>query len=118
MAFSIFVLRLIVGAIFADSAYEDLKDPAARSKSITMPIGFTIFLGVAEAAGALGIITGILASYAAIGLILLMLGAIAKKVFEWKTGFWGKESPGWYYEVLLIATLLVIAASGGGDWVL
>jgi len=26
-------------------------------------------------------------------LILIMLGAIQKKIFVWKTGFWGKGDP-------------------------
>ena len=56
--------------------------------------GFTIFLGAAELAGALGVMFGVLIQLAAAGLILLMLGAIQKKMFVWKTGFSGQEWPG------------------------
>jgi putative oxidoreductase len=51
---------------------------------------FTIFLGAAECAGGVGVITGVLAQLAAVGVILIMLGAIQKKVFVWHTGLLGQ----------------------------
>ena len=81
-----------------------------------MSKSFTIFLRAAEFAGSLGVISGILAQLAAIGLILLMLGAIQKKIFTWHTGFWGKsETNGWSYDTLLVVMNLVIATTGGGN---
>jgi putative oxidoreductase len=112
------VMRLMAGAIYADSGYNDLKDPDARSKSIGMPKGFTLFLGVAELAGGAGLIFGVLPQLAAIGLILIMLGAIQKKMVVWKTGFWGKDGPGWSYELTLCSMLLVIVFTDGGRFVL
>ena len=46
-------MRLMVGLVFVTSGYSHLKDPAARAKSIEMSKGFTVFLGIAELAGAL-----------------------------------------------------------------
>lgn len=112
--FGLLLLRLMTGAIFADSGYIDLKDIEARSKSIGLSRGFTIFLGAAEVAGGLAIIFGVLQQLASIGLILVMLGAIQKKIFVWKTGFWGKDGLGWYYESTLISILLVILFTNGG----
>ncbi|MGC1645119.1 MAG: DoxX family protein, partial [Candidatus Sulfotelmatobacter sp.] len=83
---ALLLLRLMVGLVFITSGYKHLKDPAARSKDIGMSKGFTIFLGAAEFAGGLGVISGVLAQLAAIGLILLMLGAIQKKIFTWHIG--------------------------------
>ncbi len=54
-----------------------------------MSIPFTIFLVAAEIAAGLGIAAGVLVQIAAIGLIVIMLGAIGKKIFVWHTGFWG-----------------------------
>lgn len=116
--YGLLLMRLMVGAIFADSGYDDLKDPGARSRSLGLPKSFTMLLAVVEVAGALAIILGVLQQLAAIGLILIMLGAIQKKVFVWKTGFWGKDGPGWYYESTLISTLLVILFTNGGRFVL
>jgi putative oxidoreductase len=61
---------------------------------------------------------GVLQQLAAIGLILIMLGAIQKKMMVWKTGFWGKDSLGWSYELTLISMLLVILFTDGGTFVL
>jgi peroxiredoxin/uncharacterized membrane protein YphA (DoxX/SURF4 family) len=88
---SLLLLRLMVGLVFVTSGYSHLKDPEARSKSIEMPKGFTVFLGIAEVAGAFGVAFGVLTQLAAFGLIALMLGAIGKKLFSWHTGFWGEN---------------------------
>jgi putative oxidoreductase len=116
--YGLLLLRLIAGAIYVDSGYGDLKDPDARSKSIGMPKGFVIFLAVAELAGGAAVILGVLQQLAAIGLILIMLGAIQKKLFVWKTGFWGKNGLGWSYEVTLVSMLLVILFTNGGRFVI
>src|ERR1043165_6766236 len=112
------LLRLMVGLVFVTSGYSHLKDPEARSKSIGMPKGFTIFLGLAEVAGALGVAAGVLTQLAALGLILIMLGAIQKKIFVWHTGFWGEKSAGWHYDLMLVLMNLVIVCTGGGKYVL
>jgi putative oxidoreductase len=113
------LLRIMAGAIYIDSGYLDLRNPDERSKSIGLPRGFTMFLAVAEVAGGLGILLGVLQQLAAIGLMLIMLGAVQKKAFVWKTGFWGTGSSlGWYYELTLISMLLVILFTDGGRFVL
>ncbi len=95
---------------------EALQDPEGRSKAIGLSKGFTIFLGAAEVAGGLGVIFGVLAQLAAISLILIMLGAIQKKIFVWRTGFWGKSGTnGWSYDTMLLVMTLVIVTTGGGN---
>jgi putative oxidoreductase len=111
-------LRITVGLIFADSGYNDIRNPEARSTSLGLPKSFTIFLAVAELAGGAAVIFGVLQQLAAIGLILIMLGAIQKKLFVWKTGFWGKDGFGWNYELTLISMLLVILFTDGGRFVI
>ena len=115
--FGFLLLRLMVGAVFITSGWNHLKDPATRSKSIGMSKGFTIFLGVAEVAGSLGVIFSI-PRLAALGLILIMLEAIQKKIFVWHTGFWGEQNSGWHYDLMLVVMNLVILFTGGGRWVL
>lgn len=112
------LLRLMVALVFITSGYNHLKDPETRSKSIGMSKGFTIFLGIAEVAGALGVAFGVLTQLAAFGLILLMLGAIQKKIFSWHTGFWGEKTYGWHYDLMFILMNLVIAFTDGGHYVL
>jgi putative oxidoreductase len=112
------LLRLMVGVVFMSSGWSHLKDPEARGKSIGMSKGFTIFLGAAEVAGSLGVIFGVLTRLAALGLILIMLGAIQKKIFVWHTGFWGEKNSGWHYDLMFVVMNLVIAFTGSGHWVL
>lgn len=111
---SLLLLRVVVALVFGTSGFSHLKSPKERAASIGMNVGFTVFLGAAELAGAIALVAGILTRWAALGLIVVMLGAIYKKVVEWKTGFWGEKSSGWHYEVLFIAMLLVIFTTGGG----
>ena len=112
------LLRLMAGIVFLTSGWSHLKDPAGRSQSIGMKKGFTIFLGLAEVTGSLGIIFGVWQQLAAVGLILLMLGAIKKKIFVWHTGFWGDKASGWHYDLMFVVMYLVILFTDGGRYVL
>lgn len=112
------LMRLMIGVVFVASGYSHLKDPGTRGKSIGMGQGFTIFLGIAEVAGGLGVTFGVLTQLAAIGLILIMLGAIQKKIFVWHTGFWGEKASGWHYDLLFVVMNLVILLTNGGAYVL
>ena len=114
----ILLLRLMVGLVFVTSGYSHLKNSTARAKSIGMSKPFTIFLGIAEAAGGLGVAFGVLTQLAAFGLILIMFGAIEKKMFVWHTGFWGEKASGWHYDLMFILMNLVIAFTNGGAYVL
>jgi len=111
------LLRLMVAVVFLDSGWNHLKNPAERSKSIGASTGFTVFLGSAEVLGGLGVALGILTQLAAIGLILVMLGAIQKKIFVWKIGFWGGRAYGWHYDLMLLVMNLAILLTGGGRFV-
>src|SRR5882762_9771216 len=95
---SLLLLRLMVAAVFVTSGWADVKDPKERAKSIGMSRALAVSLGVAELAGGLGIAFGVLTQLAAIGLVLIMLGAIQKKIFVWRTGFWGEKASGWHYD--------------------
>lgn len=113
----ILLLRLMVGLVFVTSGVSHLKDPEGRAKSIGASKGFTVFLGMAEVAGGLGVGVGVLPQIAAFGLILVMLGAIQKKIFVWHTGFWGEKSSGWHYDLMFVLMNLVIAFTDGGRFV-
>ena len=112
--FSLFLLRMVVAMVFGTSGFNHLKSPTERAASIGMTVPLTIFIGITELAGAIGLVVGLPTQWVALGLILIMFGAIYKKVVEWKTGFWGEKSMGWHYEVLFVSMLLLIVTTGGG----
>lgn len=116
--FGLLALRFMVAVIFISSGWSHLTKAEERSKSIGMSKGFTVFLGAAELAGGLGVAFGVLTQLAALGLILIMLGAIQKKIFVWHTGFWGEKTYGWHYDSMLVVMNLVILFTDGGRWVL
>lgn len=111
-------LRLMVGVVFIDSGWRDLQSPAERAQSIGKSRNFTIFLGVAEILGGLGVVFGIWPQVAAFGLVIVMLGSIYSKIFVWHTGFWGEKTYGWHYDLMLLVMNLVVAFTDGGPYVL
>jgi putative oxidoreductase len=115
---ALLLMRLIVALVFFKSGWSHASEPVGRGEKIGMSPGFTRFLGVAEMAGALGVAFGVLIQFAAFGLILVMLGAIQKKIAVWHTGFWGKHGDGWHYDLLFVVMCLVIITTDGGRWVL
>ena len=112
---SLLLLRLMVALVFGSSGFNHLKSPCQRAASIEMSLGFTVFLGAAVVAGALGLAGGVLTEWAALGLILIMAGAIYMKIAKWKTGFWGEKTYGWHYDLLFVVMNLVILCTGGGS---
>lgn len=112
------LLRLMVGAVFVASGWNDLRQPGERSKGLGLSRNFTLFLGVAEVAGSIGVMLGVFTQLAAIGLILIMFGAIDRKIRVWKIGFWGDKASGWHYDLMFVAMCLAILFTDGGRYVL
>jgi putative oxidoreductase len=108
------LLRLMVAVVFFDSGWNHVRNPIERSKSIGASPGFTLFLGTAELLGSVGVALGVLTQLAASGLILIMLGAIQKKISVWKIGFWGQRTYGWHYDLMLLVMNVAIVTTGGG----
>jgi putative oxidoreductase len=116
--FAALALRLIISTDFFTSGWSAVKDPVGRGKLNGLPPALMAFIGAAELAGSAGLVFGVLARWAALGLILIMAGAIQKKIVVWRTGFWGKDGYGWHYELMLTTMNLVIALSGPGHFAL
>jgi putative oxidoreductase len=111
-------LRLVIAVVFFESGRRHASDPVGRAASIGPSPGVTRVLGWGELAAALGVALGILTQVAALGLMLISLGAIQKKLFVWHTGFWGEQTYGWHYDLLFLVANLVILTTGGGRFVL
>ena len=111
------LLRLMIGIIFVDSGWEDVRNAEQRSQSIGKSRSFTIFLGTAEILGGAAVVLGIWPQLAALGLIVVLLGAIYDKIFVWHTGFWGEKTYGWHYDLMIVVMNLVVVFTNGGRWV-
>ena len=114
------LLRLMVGIVFTSSGWSHLKEPETRSKEHRREQGLHHFSGRRQSGGEPGrdVRRPDRGTPAACGLILIMLGAIQKKIFVWHTGFWGEKGYGWHYDLMFVVMNLVIIFTGGGHWVL
>ena len=50
-------MRLMIGIVFVDSGWTDLKNPQERSQSIVQNRNFTIFLGTSEILGGAAVLS-------------------------------------------------------------
>jgi len=89
--------------------------------SAQMPAGMlrTLrFLSIAEPAGALGVLFGFLTRYAAIGLALVMLGALRFLITKVHRKFTGENVAGWEFEYLVLLVAIALAIFGAGRYAL
>jgi len=87
------------------------------SNSMGMPTGVALLVILAESAGALGLIAGFLTRLCALGIGMVMTGAIV--MAHWQHGFFmnwfGKQAgEGFEYHLLAIGLALALLINGGG----
>jgi len=109
-------LRIILSIMFIDSGRRHVMYIKSRAESLGLPMWFTFVLGGIEVIGGILILIGWYVQYAAFFLSGVMLGALFFKLFIWKTGMYGKQNDGWYYDALLLAGVGVLFAIGGGEF--
>lgn len=109
-------LRLVLAFMFIDSGRRHLSDPKERAKGLGLPVWLTIIVGTTEVVGGILITLGLFTHYAAFFLAGVMVGALYFKIFVWKTGIYGKNNNGWYYDALLLAGVGILFTVGAGAW--
>ena len=106
---ALLALRLAIGAIFLYHC---------RSKFSQK--GFMLFIGYAEFAGGLAMILGFLTQLTGLGLGIIMIGAIWKKINEWHVPFSAMDKMGWEFDLMILAGCIALMLMGGGpmsiDW--
>jgi len=113
---ALLLLRVMLGILFISSGWSHVRKPEERGTSIGLSSGFTRMLGFAELVGGVSVGIGAWAQIGALVLAGVMFGAIYKKLFVWKSGFWGESAgDGWFYDLLYLICALVIATTGGGN---
>lgn len=108
------LFRVLIAIVFFSSGKSHLQHPKERAKSIGLSKEATAILGVVEILGALLVALGIFTQIGTLLLIFAMLGAICKKIFVWKVGFYAEKGFGWHYDLLLLLGCLVIFCTDGG----
>lgn len=111
------LVRAMLAVAFAREFLLKVKDVRkfARNDAVPVPIAWCVV--VAEGAAALSFASGVLATWAALGVILLMLMTTALHVFKWHSKYWAQQG-GPEYDLLLLTLAAVIAVFGPGEFAL
>lgn len=113
-------MRLSIGAIFIVHGQAKLGtwqiQPNGQMKASMASI--MKLLSIAEPLGGIALVAGFLTQLAALGLILIMLGALYFKIKVWKAPFKGDNATGWEFDLILLAGNLVLLTSGPGVYTL
>ena len=115
---SLLFLRIIVATVFFSSGKSHAMNPVERGKSVGLSPAMTRFLGIAEILAGISLAFGIFPQIGALIIIFTMLGAIQKKIFVWKTGFYEDKGYGWHYDLIFLIAALVIIATNGGQYII
>ncbi len=114
----ILVLRFAIGIIFL--VHGTMKwsmwnmQPSEQLPASMLAI--LKILSIAEPLGAVAIILGFLTPYAALGLSIIMVGAITIKINMMNLGFMAQQSTGWEFDFLVLTSLVSILFVGAGKF--
>ena len=115
-AFGLLVLRVVVGLVFLPHGWAKLKNPKVMAQGMGWSAAAISVLGFVEAASGLLLILGLLTQFAALLLVLVMLGALYYKLTKWHKKFTG--DCGWELDFMLLAANIALLLSGAGAWAL
>lgn len=110
------ILRIGVAVPFLYHGLEKRKYwsmPPGRAGSGPM-LGAYRFLSFAEPLGGAAVLLGVLTRFAALGLSLVMLGAIRTRIFVWHNSF--GEDDGWEIDFILLSAAGALIFLGAGRW--
>lgn len=116
--FGLFILRVAVGIIFIYHGVlkVGMWSAVPNEQLSASMLAIVKFLSIVEPLGGLGLIFGVLAQYAALGFVMIMLGAIFLKIFVMKVGFSSFTGSGWEFDLILLAASLYIFLVGSGSY--
>ena len=115
---ALIALRLVVAAVFlyAGTAKWPMWSAPMEGMSPLMH-NLIRFLSIVEPLGAVALLLGFLARWAAAGLAIIMLGAIPFSRVTMKTSlFTGQQGAGLDYNLLLLVGCIALLAFGAGRW--
>jgi putative oxidoreductase len=116
--YALLALRLITATVFFSSGRSHVERPGERGKQIGMSPQATRFLGIMEVIAAISVAFGLLAQVGALIIMVVMLGAMQRKILVWGTGFYAEKGYGWHYDLTYFIAAWVIFSTDGGSLVL
>jgi uncharacterized membrane protein YphA (DoxX/SURF4 family) len=114
---ALLVLRIVTAAVFYVAAYVKFPFWSHVPEGISPFMLFTTrLLSIVEPLGATAVLVGLLTRWAALGLIIILLGAIYVSQFVYGIGFVMPTSPGWNFPLSVLAGCIILTAFGPGKW--
>ena len=110
----LFVLRLAVAVVFVYHSLPKFKNAKGMAQGMGMPAGAVLALGAVEFLSAVGLALGVYTQFAAVLLVIVMVGAIWMKIMKWKVPFAAMDKNGWEFDFILLAANVAILLGGGG----
>lgn len=113
----VLLLRLSVGAVFLYhgvqkwAIWTGAVDTAGMSANM---VNLMKLLSIVEPLGGVALIFGFLTQLAALGLAVIMVGAIWFKMQVWQVAFMTNTNTGWEFDLVLLAANLAILFCGAG----
>jgi len=111
---SLLLIRVIVGFSFLAAARNKGRNIRKFAKNNGLPVPAAILVMFCELAAGSALLLGILAQFAALLLMFLMLGTLRLHIFKWKSPYWADRG-GWEYDLMLLSLCSVIAIYGAGQ---
>jgi len=108
------ILRLCLAAVFIYHGMDLVGKSGGTAWNPNLPVWQQVLVAWGQLLGGIAMLLGVLTRLAAIGLIVIMAGAIA--LVHWPYGFslGNPDGPGYEYNVVLIGVCLVLFLTGGG----
>lgn len=109
-------MRIVIGAIFLvhGLSKRSFWKKAEEGKPAGSMGNIMKALSIFEPLGGAAIILGLLTPIAALGLSVIILGAIYFKINQWKMRFWMMDNTGWEFDLMILSGLTVLMAAGAG----
>jgi len=126
---ALLILRVLLGLVFFPHGMSKLTTMFGGygfegtmgffTTKLGIPAVFAFLAIMAEGAGWLGLVTGLLTRVAAFGIAMNM--AVAVYMMHWQNGFFmnwfgNQKGEGYEFHILVIAIALVLIIKGGGKW--
>lgn len=118
--FALLVLRLVVAGIFFYAGYAKWPFWSAPMEGMSVLMHNLVrFLSIVEPLGAVALVLGFLTRWAAAGLAVIMVGAVAYSRYTMHTAlFTSQQGAGLDYNLLIFACCMALVAFGAGSWAL
>ncbi len=108
-------LRVALAAVFLYHGFPKLRSPKGMAKNMQMPTIGPVLIGLVEVLSSLSLLFGVYPRWGALGIGVIMLGALFFKIFQWKVPFSAQDQMGWEFDLALLAAALLLLTVGPGS---